>query len=185
MSEISCKIKVACHFDILFMIMWFCKKNKLIISLIWFLIPFNRHCEIIGKCSVLNKKTFQIGYQLKPKTAKRNDWNETSQTTQTTNQNGCNEQNKRTTVTRKKKQTKKKHYNYWNKWRMKCHGKCWFHLRYSLPFRHLNVKAVSWYFITLVVSAVLFCCFRFLVHIFRQKYMLILPTCLLNHVLIW
>ena len=34
MSEISCKIKVACHFDILFMIMWFCKKKKLIISLI-------------------------------------------------------------------------------------------------------------------------------------------------------
>ena len=32
-----------------------------------------------------------MGYQLKPKTAKQNDWNETSQTTQTTNQNGCNE----------------------------------------------------------------------------------------------
>ena len=48
-----------------------------------------------------------MGYQLKPKTAKRNDWNETSQTTQTTNQNGCNEQNKRITVTRKKNKQKK------------------------------------------------------------------------------
>ena len=62
--------------------------------------------------------SIKTGYQLKPKTVKQNNHNETSQTTQPTNQNGHNEQNKTTAV------TKKKHYNYRDKWRMKCHGKC-------------------------------------------------------------